>query len=103
LVAHQATRPVWWYRDQAIREGATALILLRYVGEAWCFLHAAERLGIQNPLDERVIEEAFPMGDDGNVLAIVSAPDRKRAGAGLWRVINEIILLNRHRLLGSLS
>ena len=91
LISHRGRRPVWWYRDQAIREGATAMVMLRYAEEGWCFAHDMEALGIQNPCDELVIEQAFPTKTQGDLLVIVTARDRLRASLGLWSVITEVL------------
>ena len=87
-------QPAWWYRDHAVREGASAMVLLRYATYGWRFAHDMERIGIQNAGDERVIESAFPEREEGDLLIIVSAPDRRRAGLGLWRVITELLFPN---------
>ena len=91
LISQAERRPVWWYRDQAIREGATAMVMLRYAKEGWCFAHDMEAIGIQNPRDELVIEQAFPTRTQSDLLAIVTAPDRLRASLGLWSVITEVL------------
>ena len=55
------------------------------------FSHSKEQIGLHNPRDERLIEDAFPFRREGDLLLLVSAPDRKSAGLGLWRVITEIL------------
>jgi DNA-binding Lrp family transcriptional regulator len=91
LLSCPTARPPWWYRDLVIREGGSALILIRYRREGWRFAHNEEKVSDQNPRDERVIEGAFPLRREGDLLLIVSAPERKSAGLGLWRVITEIL------------
>ena len=91
LLSCPTTRPAWWYRDLVIREGGSALIMIRYRPEGWCFSHNVGKIGDQNPRDERMIEGAFPLRREGDLLLIVSAPERKSAGLGLWRVIAEIV------------
>jgi len=91
LLSCPTARPPWWYRDLVIREGGSALILIRYRPEGWCFSHSEEKVSDQNPHDERVIEGAFPLRQEGDLLLIVSAPERKSAWLGLWRVITEIL------------
>ena len=91
LLPSPAAKPSWWYRDLVIRQGGSALILIRYRPEGWCFSHNEERVSNQTPHDERMIEGAFPLRREGDLLLIVSAPDRKSAGLGLWRVITEIL------------
>ncbi len=83
--------PSWWYRDHAVREGASAMILIRCCVNGLCFSHSKEQVGAHNPRDEQVIEDAFPLRREGDLLLLVSAPDRKSAGLGLWRVISEIL------------
>ncbi len=91
LLSCPTAKPPWWYRDHVISEGGSALILIRYRPEGWCFSHNEEKVGNQNSRDERVIEGTFPPRREGDLLLIVSAPDRKSAGIGLWRVISEIL------------
>ena len=91
LLSSPATRPPWWYRDHAVREGASAMILIRCCVEGLCFSHSKEQIGTHNPHDEQVIKEAFPFRREGDLLIIVTAPDRKRAGLGLWQVIDEML------------
>jgi hypothetical protein len=85
--------PVWTIRDRAIREGATGLILLRFGPgpEGWSFTHNDEPIEAQNPRDAAAIVAALPAPCVGDRLLIVSGPDRRRAGLGLWRVIREIV------------
>ncbi|MEA3239158.1 MAG: hypothetical protein U9Q94_05200, partial [Candidatus Bipolaricaulota bacterium] len=63
----------------------------RYCPEGWCFSHNEEKIGDQNPRDERVIEDAFSLRRENDLLLIVSAPDRKSAGISLWRVITAML------------
>ena len=91
LLSCPTARPPRWYRDLLIREGGSALILIRCCPEGWCFSHNKEKVSDQNLHDERVIEGAFPLRREGDLLLIVSAPDRKSAWLGLWRVITEIL------------
>ncbi len=44
---------------------------------------------VYNPHDEQVIEGAFPFRREGDLLIIVTAPELKRAGLSLWRVIGD--------------
>ena len=91
LLSSPTTRPPWWYRDHAVRKGASAMILIRCCVEDLCFSHSKEQIGTHNPHDEQVIKEAFPFRREGDLLIIVTAPDRKRAGLGLWQVIDEML------------
>ena len=92
LVSHPIARPAWWYRDLVIKEGASALVVLRYRTDGWCFAHNEGRISDWAPRDEQVIEDTFSLRREGDLLLIVSAPDRKRAGLGLWRVIGTILI-----------
>jgi len=91
LLSRSATRSSWWYRDLVIREGASALVLICYRRGSWRFSHDEEEVGKQNPHDERVIESAFSHRRESDLLLIVSAPERKSAGRGLWQVITEVL------------
>ncbi|MEA1871610.1 MAG: hypothetical protein U9N00_05400, partial [Candidatus Bipolaricaulota bacterium] len=92
LLSSPTARPPWWYRDHAVREGGSALILIRSCVDGLCFSHSKEQVGVHNPHDEQVIKGAFPFRREGDLLVIVTAPDRKSASLGLWRVIGEILL-----------
>ena len=63
------------------------MILIRCCVDGLCFPHSKEQVGAHNPHDEQMIEGAFPLRREGDLLIIVTALDRKRAGLGLWRVI----------------
>ncbi len=92
LLSHaEQQHPSWWYRDHAVRGGASAMILIRCCADGLRFSHSKEQIGVDNPRDEQVIEAAFPFRREGDLLLLVSAPDRKSAGLGLWRVITEIL------------
>ena len=67
------------------------MILICCCVESLCFTNSKEQIGIHNPHDEQVIKEAFPYRHEGDLLIIVTAPDRKQAGLALWRVISEIL------------
>jgi len=67
------------------------MILIRCCADDLCFSHSNEQVSVYNPHDEQVIKEAFPFRCEGDLLVIVTAPDRKRAGLALWRVIGEVI------------
>jgi len=91
LLSCPAARPPWWYRDHAVREGASAMLLIRCCVDGLYFFDSKEQIGTHNPHDEQVIKGAFPFRRKGDLLVIVAAPDRKRAGLALWRVIGEIL------------
>lgn len=92
LLSHaEQQHPSWWYRDHAVKGDASSMILIRCCADGLRFSHSKEQIGVHNPRDERVIEDAFPFRRTGDLLLLVSAPDRKSAGLGLWRVITEIL------------
>ncbi len=94
LAAHLAAReadPAWALRDEAIREGATGLLLLRFGHASWSFAHDGEPIAPDNPEDARTIEAAFPGPSAGDLLLIASGPDLKRAGLGLWRAVLAVL------------
>ena len=91
LAAHLttgSTGPVWALRDEAVREGATGLLLLRFSPDGWCFAHNDEPIGLHNPQDATTIAAAFPDPRKGDLLLIAFGPDLKRAGLGLWRAVS---------------
>lgn len=90
LAAHLATgdtAPVWALRDEAVREGATGLLLLRFGPDGWCFAHNDEPIRLHNPHDATTMDTTFPDPREGDLLLIASGPDLKRAGLGLWRAV----------------
>jgi len=91
LLSCPAAHPPWWYRDHAVREGGSAMLLIRCCVSGLYFFHSKEQIGTHNPHDEQVIKGAFPFRREGDLLVIVAAPDRKRAGLALWKVIGEIL------------
>jgi len=91
LLSLSAAKPSWWYRDHAIREGASAMILIRCSVNGLYFSHSKEQIGAHNPQDEQVIKGAFPFRREGDLLVIVTASDRKSASLALWRVIGEVL------------
>lgn len=91
LLTCPATRPPWWYRDQVVKEGGSALILVRRRPDGWAFHPDGEQVGERNPCAEQMLAAAFPLSHAQDLLVIVSAADRRHAGLGLWRVISEIL------------
>ena len=67
------------------------MLLIRCCVDGLYFSHSKEQISVHNPHDEQVIKGAFPFRRKGDLLVIVAAPDRKRAGLALWRVIGEIL------------
>lgn len=91
LVAGPVREPAWTLRDRAIREGATGLLLFQHEANGWCFAHNHELIETHNPTDAVTIRDAFPKAGQRDRLILASAPDRRRAGLGLWHVINAIV------------
>lgn len=91
VLSYFASRPAWFYRDLVIRQGASALMMLCYGQEGWFFIDSGELFGVRNPDQEHLIGEAFGVGKKGDLLLIVSAPDVKSCGLGLWKVVGEIL------------
>jgi len=86
--------PAWTLRDIAIREGATALLVLRFATRKWCFAHDGEPLDHRNPADASAIRQRFPAPEEGDSLLLASAPDPPRAAAGLWGAISTVLPLD---------
>lgn len=91
LLSVEERSPAWAFRDQAVREGATGLVLLRFGKEGWSFTHNDEPIGAHNPQDEAVINAAAHRAGRGDRLVIAFGPDRRRTGLGLWRVIQGMV------------
>jgi len=94
LAAHLARSkmgPVWTLRDEAVREGSTGLLLLRFGRDGWSFAHDDEPIRPDNPEDTRTIDTTFPEPSEGDLLLIASGPDLRSAGRGLWRVVLTIL------------
>ena len=90
LSGKKTVPPAWILRDEAIREGATGMILMIYGASGWVFSHDRETIRELNPEDADEIEENFPDARQGDLLLIVSASTRRQAGRGLWRGIQSI-------------
>lgn len=80
----------WLLRDEAIREGATAILLLVRTSGGWVFSHNNEPVQTLNPLDVDEIEAAFPNADEKDLLIIISGPTRRQTICGLWRCIRTV-------------
>jgi hypothetical protein len=91
LLAAVKTSPAWVHRDQAVREGAAGLVLLRFRSNHWCFAHNDEPVHLRNPQDAAAIESSFPERRDEDRMILAFGPDRLRAGLGLWRVVSDIV------------
>ena len=83
----------WFYRDLAVREGATGAILISCEGEL-SFLNTGENIGEQNPTDEKELIRKFPNWEEGQLIVVTSAPNQKKADIGLWRIVNNLLLNN---------
>lgn len=94
LAAHlhaQSRLPeAWKLRDEAIREGASGLILLVRSADAWTFAHNAEPIRIHAPEDASQLNEAFPSAAEDDLCLIVSGPTENVCAAGLWRAIRAL-------------
>lgn len=86
--------PSWRLRDLAIREGASGAILMAFSGSRLIFSDSGEELSARNPQDGALLRESFPGLEEGDLLVLVSAPERKGAHLGLWRIIIELLLLH---------
>ena len=91
LLSLSAARSPWLYRDLAIREGASATVIIQCRSEGLFFFRTCEQISVHNPHDSQIIENAFPSRQEGDLLIIVTAPDRKNAGHALWRIIGEVL------------
>ncbi len=87
LRAHLQLPEAWRLRDEAIREGASGLILLIRTKEEWAFTHNMEPVCIHAPRDAVRLDEAFSSVDTGQLCLIVSGATESVCAAGLWRVI----------------
>ncbi|MFN4217676.1 MAG: DUF4443 domain-containing protein [Candidatus Bipolaricaulia bacterium] len=77
----------WLYRDVAVREGATATLLLTKRKGALCFIEGHEALAAQNPADSEILERAFPTLNNGDLIVIVFGPTKGAVARGLWAVL----------------
>lgn len=77
----------WFYRDLAVRAGATAALFLRHRKGALCLLEEEKLLAEQNPDDAQLLKKAFPNLRSGDLLVIVFGPERGLAAKGLWAVL----------------
>jgi len=91
LIAYSPGRPAWYYRDLAIRAGASGLLMLQARADRLIFSHNKEPVSRHNRTDARITNQAFPNREKGDIILVVSAPDRARAGRGLWQAIMAIL------------
>ena len=80
----------WQLRDEAIREGASGLIMLSRQNDEWIFSHDKEPIRVQYLSDARQLEQSFQDARPDDQLMIVSGPDRTVCAQGLWRAIRVI-------------
>lgn len=84
-----------YYRDQAVRAGATGAILLIHRGGTWSFPEPPIELSSDYPQDATALERLLDrLGyaqreDDG--LALSFGPDQSTAIAGLWSILASLI------------
>lgn len=83
----------WKLRDEAIREGASGLIMLSQQDGEWTFSHDQEPLRVQYSVDAEQLEQCFGGGNPNDILLIVPGPDRNVCARGLWGAIRVIATL----------
>ena len=90
LVAHASVPAAWQLRDEAIREGATGLILLIQQNGEWTFAHNQEPLRIQSPKDSDQLDRVFSEANPCDLALVVAGADGTTCAQGLWRAIRAI-------------
>jgi len=91
LVDASPSRPPWWYRDLAVREGAEELLLLSFRSGELRFPQTLEPVGAKNPEDAARLYRAFSRIQEGEVVVAVGASTSMAASRGLWRVIGALL------------
>ncbi len=81
----------WALRDQAVREGATGSLFIVQHKNFLSLSDECSALSSHNPRDVRTLEARFSPIAEGDLIVIVFAPTRSEAGAGLWRILTEIV------------
>jgi predicted transcriptional regulator len=81
----------WRLRDLAVREGATGALFLIQREKHLCLVDEARPLAHHNGRDASLLQAHFSDLQAGDLLVIVFAPNRATAGAGLWRILSEIV------------
>ena len=84
-----ALRESWRYRDAAVREGATGVLLLSQRADGWGLSDDVRPLAKKNPNDAAYLERTFD-ARPGDGAAIAFGPTRRIAQSGLWRVLAEL-------------
>jgi len=82
--------PIWQLRDLAISAGASGAVLVDCTSEGLRFADSGEPLAARNPRDAALLQQSFPAGA-GDLIVLVSAPDRRRAHLGLWKIIMALL------------
>jgi DNA-binding MarR family transcriptional regulator len=83
-------RESWRYRDAAVREGASGVLLLVQRADGWRLSDDPAPLGRQNPRDAAYLERVFDaQPQDGVVVAF--GPTPRAARGGLWSVLVEFL------------
>jgi len=82
----------WRLRDEAIRAGASGLIVLARRHGAWTFSHNGEAIALRNPEDAETLDHAFPAAAEGDCLFIVSGAQRVVCSQGFWNCIRTILV-----------
>ncbi|MCK5827407.1 hypothetical protein KAH43_02685 [Candidatus Bipolaricaulota bacterium] len=77
----------WKLRDEAIREGASGLIMLREQEGEWTFSHDQEPIRVQYVNDAERLDQSFQKANLNDFMLIVSGPNRNACTRGLWRAI----------------
>lgn len=83
--------PTWQFRDLAVRQGARGAILITFTASGPQFSDSGELLAAQNPRDAALLQASFPEQQEGDLVVLVSAADRRRAGLGLWMIITALL------------
>jgi len=91
LVDASASRPPWWYRDLAVREGSGELLLLSFRSGELRFPQTSEPVGARNPEDAARLRRAFPHPAEGDLVVVAAGPDPGVVSRGLWRVIAALL------------
>ena len=91
LVKASPSRPPWWYRDLAVREGAEELLLLAFRSGALRFPQTSEPVEAKNPEDAARLRQAFAGMREGDLVVVAGGPTLGAASRGLWRVIGALL------------
>lgn len=89
----ETLRESWRYRDAAVREGATGVLLLVKRPDVWGWSEDPMPLVEQNPHDASYLESRV-QAQAGDGLIIAFGPSLSLARYGLWSVLVELIPLS---------